>query len=458
MARGAGESGDRAEQKRERLIALGADSLADILLSAAEWNEDVMNRVERAIASPAENTKRFRAKLSGLKRRKGFIHWRQSGGFARELEGLLEDLRSGVEDPKVGLKLVAAFFEADDTVFHLCDDSAGNIGDVFRHDAANLFVHYASRCEEKDWLCDMIVKLLRDDGFGVRDSVVRLAAEYLPESDMRRLVDRFWGLAEETGDKDRGRHWIYMIEYLARQLRDPALYEKASRAAWPELSTASCIDIAEVYLESDNARTALAWLERVPDGETFKASERDQLLSRVYEQLGEHEKLTEVMWRRFRSHRSKATFDELLAVVGEDRRDDVVEESVRAIRDADRVSYSAASFLIDIGCVDEAEQYLIRRVVELNGELYTSLLPLARAMEADSRGLAATVCFRALLDSILQRGISKYYHHGVRYLRKLDDLAPSILDWQDVPAHTTYADGLRQTHGRKSSFWSRYGA
>lgn len=457
MARGAGESGDQAEQKRERLIALGADALADILLGAAEWNEDVMNRVERAIASPAEITKRFRAKLRGLKRREGFIHWRQSAGFARELMGLLEDLRSGVDDPKVGLKLVAGFFEADDAIFHLCDDSAGNIGDVFRLDARDLFVHYAVRCEEKDWLCDLIVKLLHDDGFGVRDSLVRLAAEYLPESNMRGLVDRFWKLAEETGDEGRGRHWVYMIEYLARQLRDPALYEKASRAAWPELSTASCIDIAEVYLECDDARTALAWLERVPKGETFRASERDQLLTRVYERLGERKKLTQVMWRRFRTHRSVASLDALLAVIGQDRRDEVIEESVRAIRDADRVSYSAASFLIDAGRVDDAEQYLIARAAKLNGELYSSLLPLARAMEADHRGLAATVCYRALLDSILQRGISKYYHHGVRYLRKLDDLAPSILDWQDIPAHTAYADGLRQAHGRKSSFWSRYG-
>lgn len=56
----------------------------------------------------------------------------------------------------------------------------------------------------------------------------------------------------------------------------------------------------------------------------------------------------------------------------------------------------------------------------------------------------------------LRRGQTKTYSHGVRYLNKLDRLAKSISDWRNLDDHTVYMQQLRQTHGRKSSFWSRY--
>jgi hypothetical protein len=82
----------------------------------------------------------------GLKHSTRFIDWRGAAGFARELEMLLRDVKSGVDDPITGVELVAAFYEADNAVFEMCDDSSGNIGDVFRYDAKELFVEYASRC------------------------------------------------------------------------------------------------------------------------------------------------------------------------------------------------------------------------------------------------------------------------------------------------------------------------
>lgn len=79
--------------------------------------------------------------------------------------------------------------------------------------------------------------------------------------------------------------------------------------------------------------------------------------------------------------------------------------------------------------MEEAEHYLLERSEQLNGDFYGNLLPLAEAMETAARHLAATVVYRALLDSILRRGQAKTYPHGVRYLKKLDRLAKSISDW-----------------------------
>jgi hypothetical protein len=86
------------------------------------------------------------------------------------------------------------------------------------------------------------------------------------------------------------------------------------------------------------------------------------------------------------------------------------------------------------------------------------MLYLAETMEAEKRNLAATLIYRSLLNSILERGYTKAYHHGVRYLKKLDKLAFSINQWEKFDNHESYHDLIYQAHGRKRSFWSKYKA
>jgi hypothetical protein len=78
-------------------------------------------------------------------------------------------------------------------------------------------------------------------------------------------------------------------------------------------------------------------------------------------------------------------------------------------------------------------------------------------MEQDGRPLCASVVYRALLDSILRRAHTKSYPHGVRYLRKLERLAQDVADWRNIAPHHAYLQEIKFNHGRKSSFWPRYG-
>src|SRR5690606_32989021 len=137
--------------------------------------------IERLIATPKENIRRFKLKLSGLKRRKQFMSRRESAGFAHELCILLQDLKSGVEDPLAGIELIATFYEADSTIFEICDDSDGVIGDVFRYVAKELFVGYARRCPDKEKIADIILRINQEDNYGVRAALIDCAGECLPE-------------------------------------------------------------------------------------------------------------------------------------------------------------------------------------------------------------------------------------------------------------------------------------
>ncbi len=446
-----------SENRKQRLIELGPEALADALLELAERDGEADRLVKRMISPLPGNTQRFKTKMAGIKRLRRFIPRKESSRFAQELYSLLQDLKAEVKDPRLGVELTAAFFETDEAVFETCDDSNGSIGDVYRFEAAALFEDYARNCNDKDWIVDLVLHLNRNDGFGVRDVLIDRAAKYLPESSIRALIARFHQMAEEEEDKEFGkRHWLFGIESLARQIKDAPLFEKTRIASWGKLNSAACVDIARVYLESGDARTARSWLERIPESESFQAHERDALLLEVYGQLHDGKKRTEVAWRVFKRSRSEESLQELLAVIGPDQRERVVADEVGLMLTEEDLSLSDLTFLIELGRLSGAEDYLLQRADRIDGDLYGCLLPPAEALDAGGRPLAATLIYRALLDSILERAQSRIYSHGVRYLKKLDALAKSISDWHGLEDHAAYTARLRDNHIRKRAFWSRY--
>lgn len=123
---------------RTQLIELGAEQLAGTLLELYDMYPAVAGVVERLLATPDENIKRYKTKLANLKRSRRFIPW--------QLQQLLVNLERGVKEPCTGVELVGRFFEADASIFNRCDDSNGSVGDVFSFSATDLFVSFAIRC------------------------------------------------------------------------------------------------------------------------------------------------------------------------------------------------------------------------------------------------------------------------------------------------------------------------
>lgn len=442
---------------RNKLIDLGPEKLADALLELASHYDEADELVKRLVATPKEKVKRFKSKLTGLKRARRFIDWREAGGFTRELSGLLADLAESVEDGKTGVELVARFFECDRSVFNRCDDSSGMVGDIFRYDASELFARFAADCPDKKWLANLLIKLFGGNDYGVRDYLLESAAKFMPEENIRELAGKFWQLAEAEKDEYHGQSWYRGVEELAVQLGDAPLFEKARMAAWGEPpGTAACLDIADMYLKNGEVQTALDWIERDKEPGSFQEDKRDDLLQAIYTELGESDKVSEIAWKRFRAYRSVESLKKLLMVIGREQKEAVIAQQAKEILKNKIFNASNAEFLLQTGCLDQAENYLLQSAEQFNGDFYDSLLPLAQAMEKAERLLAASMLYRALLDSILKRGYTKSYPHGVRYLKKLDTLTLTISDWQRFTRHEIYKKELRLAHGRKYSFWGKY--
>jgi hypothetical protein len=225
--------------------------------------------------------------------------------------------------------------------------------------------------------------------------------------------------------------------------------------SWPVLHNKALLDIAAIYLEAGEPRIALDRVSQIENLEMFRAGERDQLLLSIYRELGDDEKTMVAAWRIFRRERGGLALEELLKVIGDGERERVIAKETEAVMSSDRLSYSDAYFLVQVGRLEEAETYLLRYGQSLDGDVYFILKPLAEALE-DERPLGATVLYRALLDSILSRAVSRYYNHGIRYLKKLDLLEGRIDDWKGLRPHEEYKAEIQATHGRKRSFWSKY--
>jgi hypothetical protein len=187
-----------ADKKRNQLIELGADVLADTLLELSSSDKMIKDVIKRLISSPDEKVKLFKTKLSQIKRRTKFVDWNEGRAFAYELRELLS-LLNDVKNPDTGLELVGQFLEADKSIFERCDDSNGEIGSVYGDEAANLFVSFANRCADKQKVIDYTIHLNQYDGYCVRRFTFDRADEYLDESMLRVLVDQLW-IQVETVD------------------------------------------------------------------------------------------------------------------------------------------------------------------------------------------------------------------------------------------------------------------
>ena len=79
---------------------------------------------------------------------------------------------------------------------------------------------------------------------------------------------------------------------------------------------------------------------------------------------------------------------------------------------------------------------------------------VAEALEAE-QPLAATLCLRALIESIVEQARSNRYRHAVRHLASCRRLAGAIDAWGAIPDHNTYVMDLLHAYGHRMGFLTK---
>ena len=94
---------------------------------------------------------------------------------------------------------------------------------------------------------------------------------------------------------------------------------------------------------------------------------------------------------------------------------------------------------------------ILARPAELECADEKLLAAVAEALEAD-QPLAATLCLRVLIESILEQARSNRYRHGVRHLASCRRLAGAIATWGTIPDHNSYINELLYAYGHRVGF------
>jgi hypothetical protein len=82
------------------------------------------------------------------------------------------------------------------------------------------------------------------------------------------------------------------------------------------------------------------------------------------------------------------------------------------------------------------------------------LAVVAEALEAE-QPLAATLCLRALIESIVEQARSNRYRHAARHLASCRRLAGAVEAWGTIPDHNTYLSDLLYAYGHRAGFMNQ---
>ncbi|MBU4305589.1 MAG: hypothetical protein KJ893_08250 [Candidatus Omnitrophica bacterium] len=163
------------------------------------------------------------------------------------------------------------------------------------------------------------------------DALIDKASRFLNKSGIRQLIDKIEQRIPAGEEITRQRKWLYMIESLARQIKDGTLFEQTRQRNWQGLNGRAYIEIAKVYFSAGDASTAYDRLQKAAECGAKNEYEYSELFREVSHALGKVEDVVKISWEIFRRTRCKETLNELLAQIGEDNRAEVIYKEVDLI-------------------------------------------------------------------------------------------------------------------------------
>lgn len=461
----------------DKLKGLGADKLAQLVLEEAERNAGFRRQVKAALAGksgPEAIAKLIDRRLSGLARAKSFIEWDKARAFADDLRSLTDTITSelGPAAPALAIDRLLRFIATHEQVFERVDDSSGRVQDVY-YQAIHATGDLATSLPvpEADALPEKIMAALGESSHGYLADVTEAVAPHLPQDSLTRWDGDLKEAIAERQTEEAARksddwfysmtsQWAGMRQILASARGDLDLLIALELKKKPHMQ--DTLGIATQLLEAGRNAEALEWV-RKPGRRTFGEAddglspERVSLEARILDATGEGSAGQALRWRCFETRLSAGILREYLKQLP-DFEDIEAEDRAHAFALEKSEPEAALQFFLDWPRLDLAAKLIETHPHRWDGGDWHVLPKIAGLLEHD-HSLAATILYRALLDSILDRARSKAYGHGAKYLGKLALLAQEAdaMRPDTMTDHPTYLAKLKKTHPRKSGFWARVG-
>lgn len=440
-----------------------AEDLASVLLALSDTLEPVRERLERMqLASrPDKLAASFRKQLSGWKRARRFLAYREAREFGRTLESWLEQVARELQprDPTAALALFEDFIEADATWFERADDSDGSMGTAVR-EACGHWLEAAAQCEtpRSAWP-ERLMRLYDADQYRGREPLLRHADRLLDEAALRDLAHRYearmHAAVARPHDGPGLPHEVFHLSgalaTLAEVLRDPDIHVRAVQAYSPQPNEMQKKRFVQAYLDAARPADALKWLE----GDWGRREPtRRSLLSDALGSLGRAAESAEIRRELFEASLSTFDLSRWLEHLPEAARPQACKHARDlALKHGDSVT--AATLLLELDDPPGAEEALVQADAAIDGRNYGDLVPLAKALREQGCPRGETAVLRALMTDILGRANARAYGHAARYLGRLREIAAPGEPLDPLVTHAAFEQRLKATHPRKVAFWTQ---
>lgn len=441
----------------KNLAALGADRLAELLLEITKGNAGAKRQLRLELASEVGSgdvAREIRKRLSAIARSQSFIDWQGRKAFAADLDLQRRAIvaQVGPFDPAAAYDLIWRFVALANGVYERCDDSTGRVQAVFHEACEDLIDLAESAAPDPLALADQLLEALTDDDYGHYPTLISGLAPILGSLGLQHLKSGI--VASEFDLSDN-----YTLRMALEQIADVEGDADAYIAQQSDLARKApqvAAEIARRLLEAGRFEDAWEAIN-APDEKDrgWIPYEWEATRISVMQAMGQTEAARDFMWM---CYARGLNADHLRAWLrGLPDFEDVDAESRGLEHALVFESFTTAlHFLMTWPAIEQAAVLITNRAQEIDGHHYELLGPASDALE-DRHPLAATLLKRGLIDFALQNSRVKRYRHAARHLRECKNLAARIDDFAIFETHESYLAGLRQAHGKKTSFWRAVG-
>jgi hypothetical protein len=448
----------------KQLDKLPHASLKTIILSLYDIHDDIDDIIEQHLkAAKAIRDKNvenrianFTKELDKLLNSGLYYDYRDSGYFASQLNDLREEINDTIREYNLmaALELTEYFIGLVGPAMEMADDSCGEISDVFMT-AMDQWLDIAAEVRRSnpdylDW-ATKVQEFHKNDDYGCLQYVIKNSAVLLSKEELLELAEQFTAEAESNPDRSDG---LFGIRCVAEALGDINLYERSYTLGSSELNEVQMRRIVDFALTISDTQRAQYWLDR-PDWDRSSTYHKN-LVVELLKKQGNTVQLKNHFMQDFEQTPNEHTLKTYWEVATQPERE-TIQQQLEVMADNPEYRHSMVGMLQFVDAFERAAKYVIQHASKIDGGAFYTVKKWAELFAQKQKTLAAILCYRALLTSLLERGYAKAYHHGGDYFRVLLELDKTNPDYAGFDDAQGYIRQLQNKHWRKRSFWAEAG-
>ena len=448
----------------EVLAALGAEALAEVLIAHAETDPVLRKKLGMLLAGtagPRTLAAEIGKRITTIGRSRSLVDWEKRKPLVQELDHLRVTIatRLAGQDRERAIELLWDFIGIADAVMNRVGDGIGDVEDVFgeaMEDLGRLCAAQPTR--DPAALARRVRAFCESDGFGSTGALIRHMGAALGaagRAELRHATEAALQSLPRSVQSDDFRatakryHFAFRLTLLADLENDADAYIAAIRAG--AMESTHGLEIAQRLIAANRPAEALDWLDKPRRRFGDEDGADTDLRIAALEALGRTGEAQSIRWRHFERLLSAEHLRAYLKRLP-DFEDSEAEQRALDIAAGYKQAARALAFFIEWRALERADRLVRERLAALDGRAYETLRPAAEALE-EKFPEAATLLYRRLVESVLDRGSSKQYPYAARDMQSCVRLAAHLPEPRTIETHAVFVARLQKAHGRKYGFW-----